>query len=501
MKFRLFLFVLALAGLFVALDGFRRASEGVTQEPAGFGAIPATLFHPLGPPKAVVVVAHGFAGSQQMMAPLATTLARDGYLALTFDFAGHGANPEPMPGGLKDMGESTRALTAQVNAALDYARTQPEFTGKLALVGHSMAADLVVMAAMGRRDVDAVVALSLFGKDVTATNPNNLLIIDGAWEVAMLRDAARRIVGLTHPDPQPDVTYGDFAAGTARRYAYARGVEHIGVIWSLDAQHETRDWLDAAFAATPSSQGVDRRGPWIGLMALSICGLVGLGVGLAPRLAERAPPAPLTPGRFYALAASAALATPLLLWKAPTDFLPILLGDYLAVHFAVYGALLWAGFWWLRAGPALAPRNFVGAVLVGVALAALYLIAFGVPLDLYVTSFRPVGSRWWLIPVEFAAVALAFSAEERLARGENAPRLAYTALKLGFVVSLILAIALNPMRLFFLAIVAPVVAVLFVAFGFLNAAAYKRTRAPLAGALGAALALAFAISVTFPMVE
>jgi alpha-beta hydrolase superfamily lysophospholipase len=110
MKFRLFLFVLALAALLVALEGLRRGSEGVTQESVALGTVPATLFHPTGPPKAIVVVAHGFAGSQQMMAPLATTLARDGYLALTFDFAGHGANPEPMPGGLKDMAASTRAL-------------------------------------------------------------------------------------------------------------------------------------------------------------------------------------------------------------------------------------------------------------------------------------------------------------------------------------------------------------------------------------------------------
>ncbi len=502
MKRRMLFFALAVAALAWALVTLREGGAGVTREAVAIGAIPATLFHPpSGAPKALVVVAHGFAGSQQMMAPLATTLARDGYLALTFDFAGHGRNPLPMPGGIKDMAESTRALTAEVNAALDYARTRPEFNGKLAALGHSMASDLVVMAATGRQDVDAVVALSLFGAGVTATSPKNLLVMDGALEVAMLRDAARRIVALTCADPRQGETYGDFAAGTARRYAYARGVEHIGVIWSLDAQNAARDWLDAAFGAAPAATGVDRRGPWIGLMGLALCVLVGLGVGLAPQIAAQAPLAPVAPGRFYALAAFAALATPLLLWKAPTDFLPILLGDYLAAHFAVYGALLWLGLWLLRSpgGPAGTP--LAGVLVAGVALAALYLFAFGVPLDIYVTSFWPVGQRWALIPVEALAVALAFSAEERLARGERAPRFAYSALKLGFVVSLIAAIALNPMRLFFLAIVAPVVAVLFVAFGFLNRAAYRRTLSPYVGALGAAGALAYAICVTFPMVE
>lgn len=170
MKLRPVAFAFALAALVTALVGLSRGSEGVTREAV---AIPATLFPPpSGAPKALVVVAHGFAGSQQMMAALATTLARDDYLALTFDFAGHGRNPSPMPGGVKDMATSARALTAEVDAALDYARMRPEFKGKLALLGHSMASKLVVGAAMARSDVGALVALSLFGKDVTATNPN-----------------------------------------------------------------------------------------------------------------------------------------------------------------------------------------------------------------------------------------------------------------------------------------------------------------------------------------
>jgi hypothetical protein len=55
--------------------------------------------------------------------------------------------------------------------------------------------------------------------------------------------------------------------------------------------------------------------------------------------------------------------------------------------------------------------------------------------------------------------------------------------------------------LFFLLIVAPVVAILFVAFGFLNRAAFTRTRVGAVGGLGAALALGYAIAVTFPMVD
>lgn len=144
----------------------------------------------------------------------------------------------------------------------------------------------------------------------------------------------------------------------------------------------------------------------------------------------------------------------------------------------------------------------LGRILVSAAiLAALYLILFGAPLDLFVTSFRPTGQRWLIVAIEFAAVALAFTAEERLARGLSAPRFGYTLVKLAFVVSLLGAVALNLSKLFFLLIVAPVVVVLFVCFGFLNRAAFVRTRTAAVGALGSALALGYAIAVTFPMVD
>ena len=74
----------------------------------------------------------------------------------------------------------------------------------------------------------------------------NLLIVDGAWEVAALKDDAARIVALTSgAPPRERVTYGDMTQGTARRMAYAAGAEHIGVIYSHDGLTELRDWMNA----------------------------------------------------------------------------------------------------------------------------------------------------------------------------------------------------------------------------------------------------------------
>ena len=55
---------------------------------------PVTIFQPQSAaPAPVVVIAHGFAGSQQLMQPFAETLARNGYIAVTFDFLATAATP------------------------------------------------------------------------------------------------------------------------------------------------------------------------------------------------------------------------------------------------------------------------------------------------------------------------------------------------------------------------------------------------------------------------
>ena len=490
--------LVAVAGCLAALHG---STRGLIVETADIEGIPATIYRRSDVIHApVVVVAHGFAGSQQMMQPLAATLGRSGYVVVTFDFAGHGRNAAPLLGGLKSLETSTRRLLQDVGAVVAFARAFPEGDGRVALVGHSMASELVVQYAMENKGVDAVVALSLFGRAVTADNPRNLIVIDGAWEPAFLRDSARRIVAeVAGSEPRERETYGDFAQGDARRYVYAAGAEHIGVIYSKEGIEAARDWLNAAFGRTDSAPA-DRRGAWIGGLCLAIVALLRALSPVLPRLADQRPPA-RRPLVLFAILLAAAVLTPVALAFVPTDFLPILLGDYLAAHFALYGVLLWLGLWFTRDRGA---AEFGGVrpavVATGLAAGVVVIVAFGLPLDAYVTSFWPTGLRPLLIPVEFAAVLATFSAEARLSRGAGAPRFALVGCKLMFLVSLAAAIALSPQRLFFLIIVTPVVAVLFVLFGLIDRWCARRTNAPLVGALATSLLLAWAISTTFPLV-
>jgi predicted alpha/beta-fold hydrolase len=93
-------FVLAAAVLASAFGLARLggATSGLEVTTAEVDGTPVTVFRAAGPPAPVVVIAHGFAGSQQFMQPFAITLARSGYLVVTYDLLGHGRNPMALTG-------------------------------------------------------------------------------------------------------------------------------------------------------------------------------------------------------------------------------------------------------------------------------------------------------------------------------------------------------------------------------------------------------------------
>lgn len=493
----------ALAAAAAALGRLEAATEGllVSREPVG--AIPATVYrHAAAAPAPAVVIAHGFAGSQQLMQPFAVTLARNGYVAITFDFPGHGRNPAPLPGGLADRDARTAALAQALDAVARFARAAPGADGRIALLGHSMASDTVVRHARADAGVGATVAVSLFSREVTATAPRNLLVIVGALEPEALRRHGLEVAGMAAGGAaKPGVTYGRFDDGTARRLALAPGVEHIGVLYSAASLGEARDWLDRAFGRAGGGF-VDARGPWLALLYLAIVALAWPLSALLPRVAAPPVGAGLGWQRLLPVALAPALLTPLILWRLPTDFLPLLLGDYLALHFGLYGLLTAAGLALAAPGGA-APRTPVHwrALGLAAAAAAAYAVAaIGLVTDRYAFSFLPGGARAPLALALFAGTLCYFAADEWLTRGAGAPRGACVVTRALFLASLAAAIALNLAKLFFLVIIVPAILVFFAVYGVMSGWVYRRTGHPLAGALACAAAFAWAIAATFPVV-
>ncbi|MDN3567580.1 alpha/beta hydrolase [Paeniroseomonas aquatica] len=488
--------LLALVGIGLGLARLRAARAGLQVERIAVGEVPATVFRQPDATGPVVVIAHGFAGSQQMMQPFADTLAQAGYVAVTFDFPGHGRNPQPLSGGLRDDAAAAGALLDSLGRVV--AATRGLGDGRLALLGHSMASDIVVRWALDRPEVGATVALSLFGPKVTADRPRNLLVVVGAWEPAFLIGEGRRIAGMATPGEVAErTTYGRFADGTARRLVLARGVEHIGVLYSRDSLAAARDWLNQAFGRSGGGR-LDVRGGALGLL---FGGLLLLAWPLSLLLPRVGPGqgAGLGWRRLWPVVFGPAIVTPLLLRLLPTELLPLLLGDYLVLHFALYGALTAAALWWRgarRPGPIAAPRFALAAA----AVAAFGILGFGLPIEAFLTSFWPTPHRLWLVPAMLVGTLPWFLADEWATRGPGAARLAYPATKLAFLLSLLGAVALDPPRLFFLIIIVPVMLVFLTVYGLFGAWANRATGTPLVAATAHALALAWAMAVTFPMV-
>jgi alpha-beta hydrolase superfamily lysophospholipase len=98
---------------------------------------PATIITPSDNPTAsrpTVLIAHGLAGSQELMRGFALTLAHAGYTTIVWDFEGHGSNPNPFV-----LGSDSTDLMRNAEAAL----TEAEDTGlidaeHIAILGHSM---------------------------------------------------------------------------------------------------------------------------------------------------------------------------------------------------------------------------------------------------------------------------------------------------------------------------------------------------------------------------
>lgn len=515
---------LALSAIALGAARLEGLSDGVVVQSQRVGTTPATVFRPAaGSAHApVVLIAHGFAGSQQLMQPFALTLARNGFVAVTFDFPGHGRNPTPMRGGLTNQDDSLRTLMASIGTMGGFARSLAgpigPYAGTYALIGHSMASDIVVRQAQADPAVQACVGVSLFapsiGANTPGNSPRNLLVISGAIEPQMMATEALRVVARqAGAGAKLDTTYGRFVDGSARRATLSPGVEHIGVLYSPHTQAETLAWLNTAFGRPTAPQPfIDARGPTLALLFVGLVALAWPLSWLLPRLRPQVTAAGadarVAPRRRWwqwrgqaPLTLVPALATPLLLWKVPSDVLPILLGDYLLLHFALYGVLTLIGLWLLGQRPArLAPSQMLPLAIAVLATTAYALLAIGLPVDRYLFNLRPEAVRIPIILALCAGTLPYFFADEWLTRS-SAPHGAYLASKLAFLVSLVLAIALNPQRLFFLAIIVPAILLLFVIYGLFSRCAHARTAVPWVAAAANAIVFAWFVALTFPLVS
>lgn len=481
------------AGLALALFGvfqLEMARAGLTITHMMAGETPVTVYERQGLEKApAVVIAHGFAGSHQLMEAYALTLAQAGYIAVSFDFRGHGRNEVPMSGDVTREDGTTKILVDEIRRVTDAALALPGTDGRVALLGHSMATDLIVRAAKDDPRVSATVAISMFSPVVTPTAPRNLLMISGEWE-GFAREAALRNLRLASPSAGEGQTANDDASYGMRRAIAAPDTEHVSVLYSHTALRETRGWLDQVFGRT-STGPVAATGLPILLLLAGILLMAWPLSALLPRSGAAPPRLPVR--AFLAATLVPAAVTPLILSQINTHFLPVMVADYLAVHLFLYGALAMGILWAFGLKPSRP------AFLPGLALAAYGIFVFGGAIDRYVTSFIPTPERLPIIAA-IAAGALPFMlADTMLSEGGRAPLWRVLTARGLFLLSLGAAVALDLPRLMFLLIIFPVIIAFFVIFGLMGGWVGRRTLSRVAPGIGLGLILAWSLGVTFPL--
>ncbi|HEY9663675.1 MAG TPA: alpha/beta fold hydrolase, partial [Allocoleopsis sp.] len=180
---RLGLLVLAILLIVLSWVGIAVARSGLEVRSFQKEGIPLLYLAPQGA-KAVpgVLVAHGFAGSKQLMLGYGHVLAHAGYAVMLWDFDGHGAN-----GTRLQRYELQQNLDVALQALLEQPQVDPD---RLALLGHSMGSGIVMNAGIRNSNrFAATVAVSPTGANVTPQAPQNLQLQAGSGEGGFVRNA------------------------------------------------------------------------------------------------------------------------------------------------------------------------------------------------------------------------------------------------------------------------------------------------------------------------
>jgi pimeloyl-ACP methyl ester carboxylesterase len=472
----------------ISIWQIQAAVEGVDIITVRAAQPPLTVFqasgaNSLGRP--TVLIGHGFAGSGVIMRGFALTLAHAGFNVITWDFDGHGRNPDP----LQSMTHREGLVINAEQALAEAARLGLVSREHIAILGHSMGSGVALAYGQIHPGTDATIGVSPVVREVTPELPRNLLLIAGTGEENFLNNA-RQLLARAGGES------GDHQQGTARALVAIEGANHLSILFNAHSHLAVREWLEAVYGPQPGSiPYTDRRMAWFALGVLgTLVTAFALAQLISPRL-ERKPSASTLRRRLIALLAGvlgATLSLALLIGIGleVSNLFGVLIGGYLMVWFAIAGilAMLIIGSWpgWPSIQSTLAGLLTFIALWLGIGL-------------LGNTVWQPwllILPRLVLWPLAAVLLLPWFLAVSELGRGagwlgQSGAWLAHSVLLIG---GLLLAIRLTP-GIGFLTLLAPV----FPAFFALHALASGPYRGSWPFALSGAMLTSWMLLAVFPL--
>ena len=216
-----------------------QTSDGVT--------ISFNVFEPLdgGLNKPAFIIGHGSMVNKEMVKGYALELAAAGFVAVPFDFRGHGQSTT---------GDSNLTIN-DVIAIKEYLQTRGDIEmNSLGYIGYSMGGlgqELIHNDTAFKCFIGIGTWLDLDLRRGNSTNPLNVLMIqalfDEAVELPYLKESLATRVGIPISNVDSNKLYGSFQQGNATMIYLDDNSNHLTVAWDEDFIREARDWAINSF--------------------------------------------------------------------------------------------------------------------------------------------------------------------------------------------------------------------------------------------------------------
>ena len=220
------LFVL-LATFALAAVQVHRYEDGITRSTfilRGSSPVPVLRFTPASTALNIVaVIAHGYSADKELMSAFAVDLAKQGIVVYTFDFPGHGASSVPY--GTANGKGVIKQLTTTLSEVVDYAVAHgPAPNTRVVLLGYSLGTIPVSEYALQHPHMTnlaaTVLVAGIVGDHPTRSDPHNLLVLTGQFDLPGINDTARSLMAYgcgvapaAVTDSYPVALYRSLSAG------------------------------------------------------------------------------------------------------------------------------------------------------------------------------------------------------------------------------------------------------------------------------------------------
>jgi hypothetical protein len=262
------------------------------------------------------------------------TLAHAGYTTVSWDFEGHGANPNP----LISTSQSDNLVQNAESALVGAETTGLIDTHRIAILGHSMGSGVALSYGISHPETYATIAISPVNRSVSPSLPHNLLLMAGSLESQFVGNADQLLNQAGGPG-------GDLAAGTARELVIVPNVEHISILFSPLAYSTARSWLDSTFGPQPGATDyTDRRIIWFGIGILGFVFLSNAILSVLPTAFQTSIIIKPTWLRLITLLGGS-IAASIILWLVSlsgvkiSQLLGLIVGGYMLIWYGVAGVI------------------------------------------------------------------------------------------------------------------------------------------------------------------